>query len=510
MLSRQLRRLAKSYMQKPPPMQLEWIEINGIRGWTGQRIEFTFPIVAIVGENGAGKSTVIQAAASIYKGLDDSVGYFASDFFPDIPWESIHGAVVRASVRRGNDSSIISVRKPTTRWRGNPERKERYVQYLDLRRTAPIYARTGYNRLAKHTLVEKKSTDFNDDQLKQLSYVLGEQCKRARQSLTNGDPSRWVPVITLQGAVTNGLIDGDVSANAAGIDYSGFHQGAGENTIVDLMSNDFLDNSLVLIDEIETSLHPRAQRRLIRYLADQAYSRKLQVIVTTHSPYILEELPAEARVQVIRGGTGKIVVRGVSPEFAMTKMDDEQHSECDVYVEDDRAGILLRELLAQSDKDLIRRIEITPCGPASVGCALGQMVSQLRFRHPTVVFLDADQPQSVGCELLPGDDAPERVVFSALHDIRWDGVAILVGRSHSDLVDASDAAMLVSDHHQWVRDVADKLVVGGDDLWRAMCAVYVRSCLLPAEATRVTQIVRDAVDGIARGGKQPNGVRFTY
>lgn len=49
------------------PLRLESLEIRGLRGWTGQRIDFEFPIVALVGENGAGKSTVLQAAASVYQ-----------------------------------------------------------------------------------------------------------------------------------------------------------------------------------------------------------------------------------------------------------------------------------------------------------------------------------------------------------------------------------------------------------------------------------------------------------
>jgi recombinational DNA repair ATPase RecF len=44
------------------PKFLDSIDINGLRGWRGQRIEFPFPIVAIVGENGSGKSTILQAA----------------------------------------------------------------------------------------------------------------------------------------------------------------------------------------------------------------------------------------------------------------------------------------------------------------------------------------------------------------------------------------------------------------------------------------------------------------
>lgn len=35
------------------------------RTWTGQRVLFDFPIVAIVGENGSGKSRLLQAAACV-------------------------------------------------------------------------------------------------------------------------------------------------------------------------------------------------------------------------------------------------------------------------------------------------------------------------------------------------------------------------------------------------------------------------------------------------------------
>ena len=38
------------------------ITINNIHGWSGQEIKFRFPIVAIVGENGIGKSTFLKAA----------------------------------------------------------------------------------------------------------------------------------------------------------------------------------------------------------------------------------------------------------------------------------------------------------------------------------------------------------------------------------------------------------------------------------------------------------------
>src|SRR5262249_55950407 len=66
--SNEVRRLERSWTNDTAwPRRLEWIEIKGLRGWTGQRIEFQFPIVAISGENGSGKSSIIQAAASVYR-----------------------------------------------------------------------------------------------------------------------------------------------------------------------------------------------------------------------------------------------------------------------------------------------------------------------------------------------------------------------------------------------------------------------------------------------------------
>ena len=63
------------------PKHLESIELKNVRGWNGKKIDFKFPITAIVGENGMGKTTILQAAASVYKSPDER-GYFDSDFFP--------------------------------------------------------------------------------------------------------------------------------------------------------------------------------------------------------------------------------------------------------------------------------------------------------------------------------------------------------------------------------------------------------------------------------------------
>jgi predicted ATPase len=481
-LSRGVRRLKGSWeMGTGWPKRLDWIEIQGIRGWTGQRFELRFPIMAVVGQNGAGKSTVLQCAASVYgSATSGQKERFASDFFPDTAWDQIRGAELRYAVRENGTPHQSSVRKPTGRWRGNPERRKRHTVYIDLSRIQPVPARVGYSKLANPSYKEVRAEAFEPSRLARLSAILGRTYDLAKMAITDIDANRRVPVITQQGSM-----------------YSGFHQGAGEITIAELLQADIPPYALVLIDEVESSLHPQAQRRLIRDLAERCRERELQIILTTHSPYVLEELPPEARAYIMQEGGKRQVVYGVSPEFAMSKMDDVAYPECELYVEDERAGRMLIEILTAHDQELVRRCQVTPYGAASVGQALGQMVAAGRFQRPTCVFLDGDRGPAPGCSVLPGQDAPERVVFEALASKRWQGVDIRTGRAYSKVVDACDAAMVLANHHDWVLQAATPLVLGGDMFWQALCAEWATNCLGRDEAVDITRMIRDRVEGIS-------------
>lgn len=450
--------------------------MKGLRGWGSQRFELRFPIMAVVGENGAGKSTVLQAAASVYASPPGGgKNRFASDFFPSTAWDQVREVVLRYAVRQGDATPTNSVRKPTARWLGNPERPERNVIYIDLSRIQPVSARVGYSRLANAAITEASAKTFDGEKLNRLSSILGRKYSAAKMALTNADLHREVPVIS----------------RADAVDYSGFHQGAGETTVAELLQMEIPKYSLVLIDEVESSLHPRAQRRLVRDLAHRARVDELQIILTTHSPYVLEELPPEARCCIVETGSGREFVYGISAEFAMSKMDDEPVFEADVYVEDDRAQRLAIEMLTHADPTVVSRIDVVTFGAASVGASLGQMVENHKFRRPTCVVLDGDQAPTAGCVLLPGGDAPEIVVFTALQalDQPWGGVFTRIGRGYPEVADACAHAMLDGNHHGWLSAAARPLVVGTDLLWQAMCAEWATTVMSTADADPLVQAV---------------------
>jgi hypothetical protein len=156
----------------------------------------------------------------------------------------------------------------------------------------------------------------------------------------------------------------------------------------------------------------------------------------------------------------------------MTKMDDQPHPECELYVEDNAAKTLLNEILTKHGRELFPRCAITPYGASNLGLALGQMLEQHRFRIPTCVFLDGDNDAAPGCIVLPGNDAPERAVFRDLRARRWGNLWSRIGRDIGMVGESCEAAMLLGDHHDWVQYAASRLMVGSETLWQAMCSEW--------------------------------------
>lgn len=475
-LSKEMRRLDTKWQTRNGwPKWLEWLEIRRIRGWVEQRISFEFPIVAVVGENGSGKSTVLQSAACVYQN-PEGVTWFPSEFFPETAWDSLQDVRLTFGYKQGTAHHVSSIRKPTTRWLGQPDRPERRVEYIDLSRLQPVGTRVGYARIAKTRHLEESSTQFSESQVARLSQIMSRDYDFAKMAISNIDSNREIPVLSKSQQ-----------------SYSGFHQGSGETTIAELLRSQLPQYGLVIIDEIESSLHPRAQRRLMRDLAVAARERECQIIISTHSPYVLDELPLSARLYILETGDRKEIVSGVSPQFAMTKMDDEPHPECELYVEDPRSAVWLAEILSKHAPELFVRCAIIPYGAANLGVALGQMVDAKRFPRPTRVFLDGDQGQAIGCTLLPGGDAPERVVFEELRSIHWRDLWTRISRDVAGVSDACERAMTLADHHEWVRSAAITLLCGGDNLWHAMCCEW-------SEATAVEEVqylLDDVADALA-------------
>ena len=127
---------------------------------------------------------------------------------------------------------------------------------------------------------------------------------------------------------------------------------AGEKTIlfylerIDLMLSRFEKDkcNILLFDEIELYLHPNWQKRILKIILDFikeiGLSKKLHIIITSHSPFILSDLPKENVIFLENGkqvdvdinpfganihtllSHGFFMKDGLMGEFAKSKIDD--------------------------------------------------------------------------------------------------------------------------------------------------------------------------------------------
>jgi hypothetical protein len=86
-------------------------------------------------------------------------------------------------------------------------------------------------------------------------------------------------------------------------------------------------------------------------------------------------------------------------------------------------------------------------------------------------------------------------VLNALKANGFVAVADRIGRAHAELVDAAESAMTTADHHGWINLIADKLMIGGNTLWRAMCSVWSNKCLNRTRGQEYTDRIEAALNG---------------
>ena len=198
--------------------------------------------------------------------------------FVKTQWDlnAIDGAYIEYVIQEGDNTKPTHWKK-TNDWGYTPKKKKpkRNVFFLDVSRTLPLDATAGYAKIARQAATEnQENVILNDESIKGISHVLGREYEAARFASTDIDPKKEVGILT----------------NSFG-EVSQFHQGAGEDATLDLFKllQTIPDQSLLIIDEVEASLHPSAQRRLIQYLLKLARIKKIQVILSTHSAHVLDK-----------------------------------------------------------------------------------------------------------------------------------------------------------------------------------------------------------------------------
>lgn len=389
---------------------LKSVRLTKARSFGGGCVKFDFPVTALIGPNGGGKSTILGAAACAYKSVKPGTFFPKSSVGDDsmANW-SIKYEIIDKKLNSEGDVRRSSKFKKL-RW-VRDEVLDRYVKYFGINRTVPAGEKTDFKKLLKPS--------FSQDKLIYISQVVETVQREAECILGKSLAAFKVAKI---GEDQNFYIGGD-----GNLEYSEFHFGAGEASIIRMISDIELssNNSLVLIEEIENGLHPVAVRRMVEYLISVAKRKNVQTIFTTHSDTALEPLPSEAIWASIDGRVqqGKLSVE------ALRAVSGRIDRKLAIFVEDkfakDWIEVILRETLG-GKLDEIGVYAVSGDGNA-VKIHVGHMSNPaISFR--SLCFIDGDSKlvddRTKGIYRLPGKN-PESTVFDSVVNNLDSNIALL-------------------------------------------------------------------------------------
>jgi predicted ATPase len=420
---------------------LSSIRLEKIRLFNGDRITFDFPVTALIGPNGGGKSTIIGVALLAYQSNKPSNIFKKSRVGDEgmnnwlMEFEIINKESNKTGTERFNLSFVNDV------W-NRSKTFHREVKFLSISRTVPISENPlfSYRKRISVSNTNKGADDISLKKLDDISDIKKQSERILGKSLENfimyeftfnkRKKYKYERVATGKTITVDGvdmaefkkvkskeIVGHDKQILFVGSDgqntYSEFNFGAGETSVIRMVAEmETLDNdSLVLIEEIENGLHPIAVRRVVEYLIDIAQRKNLQVVFTTHSDYALEPLPSEGIWACIEGRLqqGKLSIealRAVSGRF---------DRKLAIFVEDEFAKSWIEYLIREKASGNYEEIGVYAVGGDgnAVKVHLGHTINpSISFK--SICYIDGDSLQKENKEAeifrLPGE-IPELEVF---------------------------------------------------------------------------------------------------
>ena len=364
-----------------------------LRGLSGFKLDFHYPITAIAGKNGSGKTTLLGIAACGFHNKKNGFKfkwrkysyYSFSDFFIQSLEEiSPQGISISYGIRYDNwkvsknnpdkegTKYQIRFKKKGGRWNDYASRVSRDVVYFGIERVVP-HSEKSVSKSYKNSFKKQKIYGWEEKVKEAVGKILNKQY----DTFEYAEYTKYrLPIVT-----------------SGSIIYSGFNMGAGENALFEIFSTIYSckEGALIVIDEIELGLHVEAQKKFIHQLKVICLQRKIQIICTTHSKHIFEELPMDARVFIenISGSTN--IIQHISSEYAFGKLAAINSNELDLLVEDKTAFSLINSVLPNEYRS---RVNIEIIGSAS---ALARQMASIRLRKNAkrfIVVFDGDQAKN--------------------------------------------------------------------------------------------------------------------
>lgn len=379
------------------------MHIAGFRG-VSTEVNFEYPVTALTGLNGAGKSTIGQIALCAYRTPSQPTAakrFYVKDFFPvsiadPSPFVSNASVIYSYQTDKIESDQDLTISRQQKEWSGYKRQPERNTEYVGFTVYIPKVEKRDLSIYSAKTITLTERTDIENAR-KHLSRILGAPYDEIFfQGISAGKKTAQLGFATRHGYT-----------------YSENNMGFGEGRTVYIVRllETCPERSLVVLEEPETSLHENAQYEFVKYLLDVTDRRKHQIIFSTHSSVMMDALPPEGRKLLTRTSNGVQVYDRISSSRIRTALSLGQSGRVVICVEDLFAQSMLREILKLYNPNILQSVEIIPFGDAKSVVSAKKVLEDSRVK--AIAVRDGDQGSNEVEKIfsLPGSLPPEKEVF---------------------------------------------------------------------------------------------------
>ena len=268
---------------------LEEVRIRNLRGIKDLRVPFNYPVCVLAGPNGCGKSTVLFASACAYR----IPGHGSRKFAPGVLFpkftDRLQGTLSDADERTELEYYYLDGgQRLSMAWRRGKSWNRSFM------------GRTGTQQPERELYLRTLANLTNPSEIRGVIQLMRKQYRSERLTsdlliFAHRILRQRYQRLSVISAQARDLLFAEVEGDGD-VRYSEFHMSSGERTILRISKDiSLLEDALILIDEVDTGLHPYTQQQLMLELQRIALRRRLQIIVASHSPVILDSVPPEGR-----------------------------------------------------------------------------------------------------------------------------------------------------------------------------------------------------------------------
>lgn len=300
-------------------IEIKNIDLNGINGI--QNIKIEKGIFAICGLNGVGKSTVASA-------LKDLIGLDLTTHDDIRITDKITG-----SVRLDEHTNMTVENKDGSRLKDKLSKEDIDYLYLDNEQSINIINRVTRETHFDELLEQYEEYSMDGQQLKDISYIVGKDYDKVSIIDIEDEELRF-PFFLV---------------NSNGVQYNSMQMGVGEHVLFYYytMINKMRKNSIIIIEEPESFVSITSQKRFMNFLAMRSVNFQNQFIITTHSPFIIKNIPPKNIILLDRYGEEAFIHSGLEKRLVRS-LGLEINKKGIIYVEDLIAQTFLKRILKDS------------------------------------------------------------------------------------------------------------------------------------------------------------------